>query len=180
MSDLSEFLGFTLENIRKGGVFLSWMEARRLEWAPLIATRLKYLLEGRTFILVCDEQRAWYEKYFLKNINAKLSRPMLPFISLDALCNRKIQDLEDIELLNDLLSLSFPNGYIYFYIGTIADQKSQIARSKDDSLLWLFDKQLQDSFYLDSKDKDLDAKLIMLYKLFDESLDAILFSRINI
>ncbi len=83
-------------------------------------------------------------------------------------------------MLNDLLDISFPNGFIYFYIGSASDKKSLIAKSRDDSLLWLFDEQLQDSFYLNSKDKDLDVKLITLYKLFDTSLDAILFSKVSL
>ncbi|HHW4153186.1 TPA: HobA family DNA replication regulator, partial [Campylobacter coli] len=52
---MSDFLSFTLENIRNGGTFMAWMESRRLEWAPLMAARLRYLLEGRTFVLMCDE-----------------------------------------------------------------------------------------------------------------------------
>ncbi len=177
---MSDFLSFTLENIRNGGAFMAWMESRRLEWAPLMAARLKYLLQSRTFILMCDEQRSWYEEYFLKNINSKANRPMLPFVSLNSLYRKKIQNAEDIALLNDLLDISFPNGYVYFYIGNATDNKSLIAKSKDDSLLWLFDEQLQDSFYLNSEDKDLDIKLITLYKLFDMSLDAILFSKVQI
>lgn len=177
---MGDFLSFTSENIRKGGTFMVWMEERRLEWAPLMAARLKFLLEGRTFILMCDEQRSWYEEYFLKNVNAKANRPMLPFVSLSCFCKKKIQNNEDIALLNDLLDISFPNGFIYFYIGSSSDKKALIAKSKDDSLLWLFDEQLQNSFYLSSKDRDLDAKLITLYKLFDESLDAILFSKVNL
>ena len=177
---MSDFLSFTLENIRNGGTFMAWMESRRLEWAPLMAARLKYLLEGRTFVLMCDEQRSWYEEYFLKNVNSKSSRPMLPFVSLSSLCKKKIQNAEDIALLNDLLDISFPNGYVYFYIGNATDYKSFIAKSRDDSLLWLFDEQLQDSFYLNSKDKDLDIKLISLYQLFDASLDAILFSKVQL
>lgn len=159
---------------------MSWMESRRLEWAPLIAARLKLLLEGRAFIVICDEQRTWYEEYFLKHINAKASRPLLPFISLKAFCPVKVKSNEDIALLNDLLELSFPKGYVYFYIGTSQDKNSLIARSRDDSLLWLFDEQLQNSFYLNSKDADLDLKLITLYKLFDKSLDAILFSKVSL
>ncbi|MCX2682359.1 HobA family DNA replication regulator [Campylobacter sp. MIT 21-1685] len=177
---MSDFLGWTLENIRNGGTFMAWIESRRLEWTPLIAARLKYLLEGRTFILMCDEQRTWYEEYFLKNINSKAMRPMLPFVSFNCLCRKKVQSVEDIALVNDLLELSFPNGFVYFYIGSASDQKAQIAKSKNESLLWLFDEQLQNSFYLNSKDKDLDAKLITLYKLFDMSLDAILFSKVSI
>ncbi|EGO3128591.1 hypothetical protein IT734_001820, partial [Campylobacter coli] len=37
---MSDFLSFTLENIRNGGTFMAWMESRRLEWAPLMAARL--------------------------------------------------------------------------------------------------------------------------------------------
>ncbi len=177
---MSDFLAHTLENIRNGGSSMTWMESRRLEWAPLMAARLKYLLEGYSFILMCDEARSWYEEYFLKNINAKPSRPMLPFIALDSIYKNKAQSQEDIALLNDLLELTFPNGYIYFYIGSATDKRSQIAKSKDDSLLWLFDEQLQNSFYLNSKDKDLDIKLISLLKLLDMSLDAILFSKVGL
>ncbi|MCR2088332.1 HobA family DNA replication regulator [Campylobacter upsaliensis] len=159
---------------------MAWMESRRLEWSPLVASRLKYLLEGRAFILICDEARSWYETYFFQHINANRARPLLPFFSLKSLFERKIQNNEDIILLNDMLEIAFPNGFVYFYIGTARDKRSLIARSKNDSLLWLFDEQLQNSFYLDSNDKDLDFKLISLYKLFDKSLDAILFSKVSL
>ncbi|ARE80891.1 HobA family DNA replication regulator [Campylobacter helveticus] len=181
---MSDFLSWSLENIRNGGASMAWMESRRLEWSPLVASRLKYLLEGRAFILICDEARSWYENYFLQHINANSARPLLPFFSLKSLLGRKIQikkdDSIDVVLLNDMLEIAFPNGFIYFYIGTARDEKSNIAKSKNDSLLWLFDEQLQNSFYLDSSDKDLDIKLISLYKLFDKSLDAILFSKVSL
>lgn len=75
---MSDFLSFTLENIRNGGAFMAWLESRRLEWAPLMAARLKYLLEGRTFVLMCDEQRSWYEEYFKLN-NIKSHSSHAPF-----------------------------------------------------------------------------------------------------
>ncbi|KAA6226366.1 MULTISPECIES: HobA family DNA replication regulator [unclassified Campylobacter] len=177
---MGDLHSFSLDYIRNNGVFYSWMETRRLEWAPLMQARLKLLLEGRTFILICDDSRLWYENYFLQSINANPARPMLPFVSLRAFYDKKFQNKEDIALLNDMLEIAFPNGFVYFYIGSIHDKKSQIARSRDDSLLWIFDEQLQDSFYLNSKDKDLDMKLIVLFKLLDKSLDAILFSKISI
>ena len=176
---MSDFLAYTLDAIRNYGPSMSWMESRRLEWAPLMAARLKFLLEGRTFILMCDDKRSWYENYILQNINLKSSRPLLPFISFNSVYNKKIHN-EDINLINDLFDFTFPNGYVYFYIGSNLDKKLQIANSKDDSLLWLFDEQLQNSFYLNSNDKDLDIKLIGLYKLLDISLDAILFSKVNL
>lgn len=178
---MSDFLRYTLEYIREGGASLAWLESERLKLAPLMAARLKLLIyENKPFVMMCDEKLAWYEDYFLKKINEKLSRPLVPIFSLGALCKKKIEKSEDITLLNDLLELSFPNGFVYFYVGSNLDKKAQIAKSKDDSLLWLFDEELQNSFYLSSKDKDLDNKLLSLYKLFDEMLDAILFSRVSL
>lgn len=177
---MSDFLKFSLECIRENPASMSWLESRRLEWATLVAARLRLLIfENKPFVLICDEARMWYEEYFLQNINAKNHRPMLPFFSLKALCKKKIEKPEDIALLNDLLELCFPNGFVYFYIGSHLDKHAQIARSKDDSLLWLFDEQTQNSFYLSSKDEELESKLISLYKLFDKSLDAFLFSKVS-
>lgn len=176
----NNFLKFTLEQIRQNGTYMSWLEERRLEWSPLIASKLSLLLQGYTFIVITDEQRTWYEEYFLNQINANSSRPFVPFVSLKGIYNKTCNTQEDIALLNDLLSISFPNGYVFFYIGKDSDLKAQIAKSKDDSLLWLFDEQLQNSFYLSSLDKDLDFKLISLYKIFEQSLDAVLFSKVEL
>ena len=104
----------------------------------------------------------------------------MPIFSLNALCDKKIQNKEDILLLNDLLDVAFPNGFVYFYVGSSLDKRANIAKSKDDSLLWLFDEELQNSFYLSSKDRDLDEKLISMFKLFDKSLEAILFARVSL
>lgn len=173
-----DYLRYLLETIRDGGTFMSWLESRRLEFGALMSVKLKFLLEGKSFILLCDEDRTWYKWYFLQKINARNHRPFLPIFALENFYSNKIKNNEDILLLNDLLDTAFPNGFMYFYIGTHIDKKFQIARSRDDSLLWLFDEQLQDSFLLYSKDKDLDEKLISLYKLFDKSMDAILFSKV--
>lgn len=175
-----DYLRYLLETIRDGGAFMSWLESKRLEFGALMAVKLKPLLEGKSFILLCDDDRAWYEQYFLQKINAKNYRPFVPIFSLGYFYPHKVKNNEDILLLNDLLDIAFPNGFVYFYIGTNVDKKFQIARSRDDSLLWLFDEQLQNSFLLHSKDKDLDEKLISLYKLFDKSVDAILFSKVEL
>ncbi len=175
-----DYLKFLLETIREGGVFMSWLEARRLEFAPLMAAKFRLMLDGKSFVLMCEEDKTWFERYFLQNINAKSYRPFVPVFSLDTLYPHKIRHNEDIALLNDLLDTAFPNGFVYFYIGSNKDARYQIARSRDESLLWLFDEQLQNSFLLNSKDADIDEKLITLYKLFDKSLDAILFSRVSL
>ena len=83
-------------------------------------------------------------------------------------------------VLEDMLSLSFPAGYTFFYIGKGNDPRAQIAKRKDDSFSWLLDERSQNSFYLDSKDENLDIKLIQLITLFDKSIDSILFSEVDV
>ncbi|WP_169974888.1 MULTISPECIES: HobA family DNA replication regulator [unclassified Campylobacter] len=178
---MSDFIKWTLEAIRDEGSLMSWMEERRTEWTPLLASKLKFLLEGRAFILITDSERFWFEKYFLKNINKPTnSRPVLPFFSLRALYPSfdSISSKEEISLLQDMLSLAFPNGYVFFYVGKSNDKSAQIAKGKDDSYMWLFDEQAQNSFYLSSSDELLDIKLLSLYKLFDKSIDAALFAKV--
>lgn len=179
----AEFIKWTLEAIRDEGSLMSWMEERRVEWAPLLSLRIKYLFEGSTFILICDEEREWFENYFLRNINRRgNSRPILPFVSLKALYPlvTDINSKEEISLLEDMLSIAFPNGFIYFYIGKSSSKLSQIAKSKDDSYMWLFDEQAGNSFYLNSNDELLDIKLLTLFRLFDKSIDAVMFNKVEI
>lgn len=180
---MQAYLDWTLKTIRQGGSNLSWMEERRLEWTPLAVSRLENLLNGYTFVLLTDSQRSWFANYILNSINTKTNnRPLLPFISLEAfLPNKDIiksnQD-QDRELLEDMLSLAFPSGYIFFYIGKGNDYRSQIAKRKDDSFLWLLDERVQNSFFLSTQDEDLDVKLIQLFKLMNKTIDALLFAEV--
>ncbi len=68
---MTDFIKWSLEAIRDEGSLMSWMEERRVEWAPLLASRVKYLFEGVTFIGISDEERDWFESYFLRNINRR-------------------------------------------------------------------------------------------------------------
>lgn len=176
-------LKWTLETIRKGGSNLSWMEERRLEWAPLAVSRLQSLLEGKTFVILTDLQRDWFSRYILGTINRKTNeRPYLPFVSLQSFFPnlKEIKTNEDMQLLEDMLSISFPNGFIYFYIGKSNDFRSQIAKKRDDSFMWIMDEHIQNSFYLNSRDKDLDIKLIQLCQLLDKTIDAMLYAEVSI
>lgn len=180
---MQELLTWTLEKIRNEGSSMSWMEEKRLEWVPLIASRLASLLDGKAFVLLCDDNRAWFEHYILMNINkTNTNRPLLPFVSLKALYPNLdyVKQQEDLKLLKDMLCLTFPDGYIFFYIGKGNDVKSQIAKSEDTSFLWLLDEQIQNSFHLSSLDENLDIKLIQLFKLMDKTIDALLFAEVEI
>lgn len=180
---MQAYLDWTLKTIRKGGSHLSWMEERRLEWVPLAVSRLETLLGGYTFIVLTDSQRAWFSRYILSSINTTTNnRPLLPFVSLESffpdLDVLKSNQEQDRELLEDMLSLAFPNGYIFFYVGKGNDFRSQIAKRRDDSFLWLIDEKIQNSFFLSSQDESLDVKLIQLFKLMNKTIDALLFAEV--
>lgn len=178
---MKTYLDWSLDTIRK--MNLSWMEERRLEWVPLASSALQALLDGKSFIILSDYKRSWFENYILSSINTKTNnRPYLPFLSLKSFFpnTNSIKNNEDVELLEDMLSISFPQGHVFFYIGVSNNIKCQIAQRRDDSFVWLFGEKMQNSFYLNSRDKELDIKLIQLFKLLDKSIDAALHLEVNL
>lgn len=180
---MTSLLEWTLDFIRNEGFFMKWLEERRTEWTPLLSSRLRFLLDGYSFVFVCDEEREWFEQYFLQNINKKTKqRPILPFISLKSLYPNlnQIKTIEDMALLEDMLSIAFPNGYIYFYVGKTNTIQAQIAQSSELSYMWILNDNIPNSFYLNSKDELFDIKLLSLFKLFDASMDAVLFGKVQI
>ncbi|MDR3346466.1 MAG: HobA family DNA replication regulator [Campylobacteraceae bacterium] len=178
---MQEFLRWTLESIRKDGSAFSWMEERRLEWVPLVVPMLKKMMQGNTFIVVTDDERSWFGEYMIRSINKTAqSRPFIPFVSLHSLFPNlnNLKNKEDFELLEDMLSLTFANGYTYLYVGRSNDARYQIPKQKYDSFIWVLDEHVQNSFYLTSEDEFLDIKLIQLFKLLNRSIDAVLFAEV--
>jgi len=180
---MQKFLKWTLKTIRKDGSMMSWMEEKRFEWVPLASSMLEKLLAGQTIIVITDEDRAWFGQYILKSINSNnKNRPLLPFVSIRTFFPNihQLKTKEDVELLEDMLSQSFLNGYSFFYIGKSNDIKMQLAKRSDDGFLWVLDEHMQNSFYLSSGDEMLDIKLIQLYRLLDKSIDAVLFAEVSL
>jgi len=178
---MNTFSSWTLEHIRKGNA-MGWMEEKRFEWVPLVASSINRLINAQTLLLITDHDREWFGEYVLKRLNkASFDRPLLPILSLSSIFPHvdSIKDSEQMDLLDDMLSLSFPNGYTYFYIGKGNHPRAKIAKSRDDSLKWLFDERAQNSFYMSASDEELDIKLIQLVALFDKSIDAILFGEVD-
>jgi len=178
-----DFSSWTLERIREEGTSLNWMEERRFDWAPLAATAIDRLINAQTFLLITDRKREWFARYILSRLNKYDGhRPLLPIVSLGTVFPYidELKNEEQMIVLEDMLSLSFPSGYTFFYIGRGNDPRAQIAKRKDDSFSWLLDERSQNSFYLDSKDENLDIKLIQLITLFDKSIDSILFSEVDV
>jgi len=180
---MQKFLKWTLKTIRKDGSMMSWMEEKRFEWVPLASSMLEKLLAGQTIIVITDEDRAWFGEYILKGINSNnKNRPLLPFVSIRTFFPniQQLKTREDVELLEDMLSQSFLNGYSFFYVGKSNDIKMQLAKRSDDGFLWVLDEHMQNSFYLSSGDEMLDIKLIQLYRLLDKSIDAVLFAEVSL
>ncbi len=179
---MKDFATWTLETIRKDPSHMSWMEEKRFDWLPLAARAINDLLNDHTFLLITDREREWFARYILSHINnLKNNRPFLPILSLGTIFPfiDKIKTKEEMESLEDMLSLSFPNGYTFFYIGKSNNMRAQLAKRKDNSFIWFLDEDTPNTFYL-PEDELLDIKLIQLIRLFDKSIDAILFAEVDI
>ena len=179
---MQKFLQWTLEAIREDDALMSWMEEKRFEWVPLVSSALKSVLLGHTFIILTDKKREWFGKYLSQSLNSfDKNRPLLPIVSLDELCINidEANSKEKIAMIEDMLSVAFPNGYTFFYIGQSSSQRAKIVKHSERSFLWVMDEQLQNSFYLNSNDDLLDIKLIQLARLFNKSIDAVLFNEIS-
>lgn len=179
---MHDFLKWTLDFIRKEGSAFSWMEERRLEWVPIVASLLKKILKGNTIVVLTDDNRKWFGEYVVNFLNKPpFNRPFLPFVSLQSVFPNieSLKTEEDFELLENMLLLAFANGYTFFYVGRSDDAKYQISKQRYDSFAWVLDEHVQNSFYLSSEDELLDIKLIQMFKLLNRSIDAVLFAEVS-
>jgi hypothetical protein len=180
----NNILSWTIQTIREDDGLASWLEERKYEWVPLVSDLLSRLLseDSQTVIIITDKEYEWFGKYILSHINSKKqNRPYLPFVHIKSYTDNldNIQGSDDIELLKDMLNITFKNNYIFWYIGSSDNQRANIAKHTKGSFLWLFDQQMQNSFYLSSTDKIIDIKLLQLFRLFNKTLSAALFDEIE-
>jgi len=110
------------------------------------------------------------------------NRPLLPFYKLiDMFPNLKdLTSTQELQLLEDMLEISYPNGYYIWYIGKGDHPFTKQAYRCEDSFLWIMDEEVQNSFFLRSSDPHLDIKLLQLYKLFDATISAALFGDLDL
>ena len=85
-----------------------------------------------------------------------------------------------IDILDDMLSLSYKDNYIFWYIGSGDDRRSDIAKRRDSSYFWIFDEEFHNAFTMKSYDSHLDIKLLQLYRLFNASLNAAMFGEVDV
>lgn len=177
-----DFAQWSLDAIREEGAILSWLEEQRFEWSKTTAYALEQILQGKTIILITDEKYKWLETYILSSINTEqLDRPLIPIISIDNICvhYNSINGGEMIDIVDDMISLSYKEDCFFWYIGKGNDKRCDIAKRRDNSYYWMFDEDFNNAFTLKSYDKDLDVKLLQLYRLFDASLNATMFGEVD-
>ncbi|MBU0720685.1 HobA family DNA replication regulator [bacterium] len=180
---MQDFAQWSLDTIREDGGSLSWLEEQRFDWTTTTSQALEQILNGKTIILITDEKRKWLETYILTSINgANQERPLLPIVSLDCLYPHynTISGGEMIDILDDMISLSYKEDYFFWYIGKGDDKRSDISKRRDNSYFWIFDEDFHNAFTLKSYDAALDIKLLQLYKLFNASLNATMFGEVDV
>jgi len=177
------FNKWTLDSIREEGAVLSWLESIRFEWSSITAQAIGNILEGKTIVLITDRDRFWLSEYIIAAIN-KLTydRPMIPIVVMDKIYPN--YDLvvggEMIDMVDDMLEISYKGDYFFWYIGRGEDKRADIAKRGSESYMWLMDENYQNSIYLHSYDKKVDIQLLQLFSQFNKSLNAVLFGDVSL
>jgi hypothetical protein len=177
------FEEWTLKTIRSEGTAMSWFEERRFEWTPSVANALEQVMGGKSIVLITDHDRDWFSHYIIASLNKKnQDRPMIPIVSMDALYPHYdyLSSDESIDMLTDMLELTFHAEYFFWYIGRGDERRAEIAKRKSNSLLWIMDENFQNALILRSYDPLIDIKLLQMYRLFDKTLSSVLFGEINV
>lgn len=181
---MQEFLNWTVNTIREDRLISPWLEEKKYEWTPLVSKNIYNLLEkGFSVIVITDKEREWFLEYILSNINSsKLNRPFLPFYNFNSFYRNigSMKSEENISCIKDMLNISFPNGYCFWYIGKSQDLRATLPKVTKNSFLWLLDEEKQDAFNLRSNDEALDMKLLQMFRLYNKTVSATLFAEINI
>lgn len=181
---MRQFDQWTLEAIRLEGASMSWFEEQRYEWIPQIMSAMDQIMSGRTIILLTDHDRRWFGHYITETINKKFKeRPLIPIICLEALYPHliKLNDIEGMDTLSDMLEISFKGEYFFWYVGRGGDERrADIVKRTDNALMWIMDENYPNALPLRSYDPHIDIKLLQLYKLFDRTLAGVLFGEIDV
>lgn len=180
---MQQLLKWTLETIRADEAMMSWLEEQRFEWTAVCAQAVKQITEGKTIVLITDRERKWFSSYISSSINRpSLDRPIIPIVCIDQIYPYydEITGGEKIDVLSDMLSMSYSDNYFFWYIGKGDDKRADIAKREDSAFLWIMDEDFQNSFPMKSYDPLLDIKLLHLYRVFNKTLNAVLFSEVDI
>lgn len=179
---MKNILNWVIKFIRSNEMMYSWLEERKNDWIPLATNAVQNILNGKTVIIVTDPQREWFSNYIVSHVNSSLQkRPMISFIDIKSVYANfdSIKNREEIDMLSDYLTLTYKD-YFFWYIGRGEHKNADIAKKSDNNFLWVLDENYRNSFCLQTIDKNLDIKLIQLYKIFDAMLDAFIFAELSL
>lgn len=181
---MRQFDQWTLDAIRAEGASMSWFEEQRYEWIPQIVNVMDHIMQGHTIVVVTDHERRWFTHYITESINKRTKeRPMIPIVSLEALHPHvdMMRDTESIDMLTDMLDLSYNGKYFFWYIGKGGDERrADIVKRSNGAFMWMMDENYPNALSLRSYDSHIDSKLLQLYRLFDRTLAAVLFGEIDV
>ncbi|MDX4063739.1 HobA family DNA replication regulator [Aliarcobacter skirrowii] len=181
---MQEFLNWTVDTIRQDKIISPWLEEKKFEWTPLVSKNIINVLDKNfSVLIITDSDREWFLNYILSNINlTKYNRPFLPYYDFRAFFKNinSIRSEEDISNIKDMLKISFPNGYCFWYIGKSQDPRATLAKITKSSFLWIFDEERQGAINLKSNDEELDIKLLQMFRLYNKTISAALFAQINV
>lgn len=161
---------------------MSWMEERRFDWVPQAANALSKLLEGHALLLLTDDDRTWFGEYIMTHLNRSVkNRPFLPIYNLHASAPspKNIKNEQELTYFFDMLDLTHKE-YFFWYVGRYEDTYMRFIKNRDDNFTWIFDQEVQNSFFLRSYDDLLDFKLLHMFRLFDKSIDAVLSQEVDL
>jgi len=179
---MQQLLNWTLDTIRSEESCFSWMEEYRYDWTPLVKSAVSKVIDGQTILLVTDEESRWFSRYVLSKINSNRSRPLIPCYPLLSIFPNltALSEVKDIEILEDMLDISYPNGYFLWYVGRSNHPFAKIVFRSEENFMWVIDEEISNSFKLKGGDPLLDIKLIQLYKLFNLTIEATMFGEVEL
>ncbi|HGZ71325.1 MAG TPA: hypothetical protein ENK74_07965 [Nitratifractor sp.] len=178
-----DFSEWTLETIREFDSSYSWLEEVRFNWVPQAMSAVSKLLEGSTIIVVTDSEFKWYGDYIVRHINKiRGERPFVPAYKLCSLFPQVkfLSNATEFDMLFDMLDISFPNGYIFWYVGSGDHNHYEYIEQDKESMIWRLNKEIEGYFSLNRKDPKIDIKLIQSFELFDRAISAGLFGEVEL
>ncbi len=173
---------FTLEYIKNKK--LKWLENRVYDWLLVVKPFIGYIIEGKKVLILTDYKRKWFSEYAISKINSfQDNKPsFIPLFDLLKLIPQieYATNERHFEMIEDMISISFDDEYIFWYVGVESDYTILTESKKDESFFWIFDKEVYKNFYLKSLDDYLDVKLVNLVDLLNETLKAAIFGDIEL
>lgn len=183
MEPIKDWMIRALREESNGGVISGWLEEDLHKWVRVVSNALNALLDGVSFIVLSDNPREWFRNYVLTRLNSpSKNRPYVPFLGIEGLekyLGEDIRDQKNIQLVTSMLQSTYQN-YSFFYIGKAEGIKAELAMSHENSFLWLLDADVQNAFILNSSNKMIDSRLLQLFRLFDQSISAVIYGKISL